>query len=78
METKEIKCVTCRAESVVIENKLFFSEEKKIATIICPSCNNKVAEEYTDGWFFIQTKEQYVFQIEIDQQKEQIKFDSSM
>jgi len=72
---KELKCFTCKVDTVIIENKLFFSEEKKTTVIICPSCNSKIAEEQTDGWFFIQTKEQYVFQIEIECQKEQIKFD---
>lgn len=71
----EIKCKSCGVDTVVIENKLFFSEEKKISVIACPTCKNKITEEYTDGWFFVQTKEQYSFQLKIERQKENIKFD---
>ncbi|MBE5321858.1 hypothetical protein IM793_22070 [Pedobacter sp. MR2016-19] len=72
---KEIKCSKCDVETIIIENRLFFTEERKVANIICPSCNTKIAEEPIDGWFFIQTKEQYNFQLQIDRQKEEIKFE---
>jgi DNA-directed RNA polymerase subunit RPC12/RpoP len=71
---KEIKCSSCNTDVVMIENKMFFSEEKKLSAIICPYCNSKITEEYTDGWFFVQTKKEYSFQLRIDSQKEEIKF----
>ncbi len=75
---KELTCYTCKTETIIIENKLFFSEKKKTFKIICPSCNNKITEEHTDGWFFVQSKIQYTFQLEIDSQKEKIKFGGSI
>lgn len=73
---EEIICTTCNIETVVIENRLFFSEEKKSLNIICPACNTKIKSEYTDGWFFIQTKEQYFFEIEIEKQKDRLKYNN--
>lgn len=75
---KEIQCKSCHEDTIVIENKLFFSEEKKKSILICPSCKNKLEEEFTDGWFFVQTKQQYTFQLRIDRQKETIKFEGSI
>lgn len=77
MET-EIQCKSCHAVMVVIENKLFFSEEKKMTVLVCPSCKDKIGEELTDGWFFIQTKEQYIYQLRIERQKEVLKFEGAI
>lgn len=71
---KDVKCNKCNTESVVIENVLFFSEDKTNTNIICPICNNKMLTEKTDGWFFVQTKEQYDFGKKIEEQKQKIKF----
>lgn len=71
---KHLKCSNCNTENVVIENELFFSEDKKSTNIICPICDNKILTEKTDGWFFVQTKEQYDFGQKIEEQKQKIKF----
>ncbi|MFE3872509.1 hypothetical protein ACFX5F_14880 [Flavobacterium sp. ZS1P70] len=75
---KDIICNNCDSEIVVIENKLFFSEEEKATNIMCPICNNKMLTENTDGWFFIQTKEQYNFGEQIEAQKEKIIFNETL
>jgi len=71
---QEIICTTCQVETIVIENKLFFAEEKKALNIICPACSHKIKSEYTDGWFFIQTKEQYHIELKIEEQKKKLKY----
>lgn len=72
---KEIKCNSCHVDIVVIENNLFFSGEINKTILICPSCKVTLDEGFTDGWFFVQTIEQYAFQLKIDKQKEIIKFE---
>ncbi|THV61982.1 hypothetical protein [Chryseobacterium candidae] len=69
-----VLCKCCNTESIVIENKLFFPEEKKADNIICPLCKTKITTLYTDGWFFVQTKEDYIFEQTIEEQKKTIKY----
>lgn len=71
---KEIKCINCNEDVIVIENKLFFSEEKSEIEINCPLCNSTLAKLLTDGWFFVQTKTEYLKEIEIEQNKEKITY----
>lgn len=71
---KHIKCPKCETENVIIENKLFFSEEEKDYKILCSICNNHLATEQTDGWFFVQSKEQHAFEEKIEEQKQKIIF----
>ncbi|GEM_PF-1566005 len=75
---KEIRCKNCKTESIVIENKLFFSEEESQVNIICPACKNHIQTEYTDGWFFVQTKAQFKLQLQIEEQKQKLKFVSEV
>ncbi|WP_294239093.1 hypothetical protein [uncultured Chryseobacterium sp.] len=69
-----ILCKSCNTESIIIENPLFFSEEKKADNIICPICKTTMATLYTDGWFFVQTKKDYIFEQKIEEQKKTIKY----
>lgn len=69
---KEIKCQNCETENVIIENKLFFSEEKKEQKVFCSVCNQQLATEITDGWFFVQSKDQYLLEQKIEEQKQKI------
>lgn len=71
---KNIICKNCDTENVIIESKLFFSEKVDEINIPCPSCHKTIQTEYTDGWFFIQTKEQFIFEQKIEEQKESIKY----
>lgn len=70
----EILCNNCNTLNVVIEDKLFFSEEKKANNIICPICKSVMSILYTDGWFFVQTKQDYIFELKIEEQKKTIKY----
>ncbi|MFP3595206.1 hypothetical protein [Chryseobacterium sp. SIMBA_029] len=70
----EILCNNCNTLNVVIEDKLFFPEEKKADNIICPVCKAKMTTLYTDGWFFVQTKENYIFEQKIEERKKTIKY----
>lgn len=65
----ETKCPKCDTEIVVIENKLFFSDEISDLTIDCPICNSEILKTNTDGWFFIQTKKEYLIDLEIEENK---------
>lgn len=69
-----ILCKSCNTESIIIENPLFFPEEKKADNIICPVCKAKMTTLYTDGWVFVQTKEDYIFEQKIEEQKKTIKY----
>ncbi|MGV4413910.1 hypothetical protein [Chryseobacterium sp. T1] len=69
---KETKCNNCSTEVVIIENKMFYSGEKKIMNIFCPICNDKITQEMTDGFFFVQSKTEYLKEIQIDLQKEKL------
>ncbi|SIT03928.1 hypothetical protein SAMN05421786_104235 [Chryseobacterium ureilyticum] len=71
---KTILCKCCNTESIIIENSLFFPEEKKADNIICPICKNTILTLYTDGWVFVQTKEDYLFELKIEEQKNNIKY----
>jgi transcription elongation factor Elf1 len=75
---KEIICTNCNSQNIIIENKLFFSEEESEVNIICPICNNHIQTLYTDGWFFIQTKVQFKLDEQIDKQKQKLKFMSEI
>jgi DNA-directed RNA polymerase subunit RPC12/RpoP len=68
----EIKCSNCKVEIVVIEDKLFFSEEKVEVDIACPKCNVKIESKTTDCWFFVQTKFEYLKELEIEKKKERL------
>ena len=52
---QNIICHKCQTESLVIENELFFSEQKNLEDAICPICENILLQNMTDGWFFVQT-----------------------
>jgi len=65
----ETKCPKCDTGIVIIESKLFFSEEISETTIECPICNSKIMESNTDGWFFIQTKKEYSIDLKIEKNK---------
>lgn len=69
---KEIKCRKCETENVIIENKLFFSEDKKQHNVLCSVCKNQLSTEITDGWFFVQSKEQFLLEEKIEEQKQKI------
>ncbi|KGK29581.1 hypothetical protein [Cellulophaga sp. E6(2014)] len=70
----EIKCQNCKTDIVVIDNKLFFSEEKFDTDIICPICSSKLETLSTDGWFFVQTKAEYQKELEIEKNKEKLTY----
>lgn len=70
-----IECPKCNTENVVIENALFFSGEIKDHNIYCSICNEKISILKTDGWFFVQSKDQYEFEEKIENQKKEITFD---
>lgn len=53
------KCNKCNTSVVIIENELFFSETEKIETAFCPMCNSKIYEGKIDGWYFVQTLENF-------------------
>lgn len=65
----ETKCQKCDTEIVIIENKLFFSEEISDTTIECPICSSEIMKANTNGWFFIQTKKEYLKDMEIEKNK---------
>jgi len=69
---KEAKCNNCSTEVIIIENKLFFSEEKKSMNIICPICENKIETAMTDGFFFVQSKIEYMKELKIESLKEKM------
>lgn len=53
------KCIKCNTDNIIIENEMFFSELKVIETANCPICNHKIHEDKIDGWFFVQTLENF-------------------
>lgn len=53
-------CKTCKTEFIIIENKLFYTEDEQNQNIYCPICQDIFEEKSTDGWFFIQTKQQFL------------------
>lgn len=71
---KNIKCLKCATVNIIVENPLFFSEEKEDYIISCCICNEYLSTEKTDGWFFVQSTEQQEFEKKIDIQKEKITF----
>lgn len=71
---KEIKCKNCDNDIVVVENKLFFSEEKSETEINCPICNSTLETLSTDGWYFVQTKIEYLKELEIEKNKERLSY----
>ncbi|CAM1362202.1 conserved hypothetical protein [Tenacibaculum litoreum] len=71
---KQIKCKNCNEDIIVIENKLFFSEEKSETSIECPICYNVLENLSTDGWFFVQTKKEHLKENKIKQSKEKLTF----
>jgi len=75
---KEVICKICKSENIILENKLFFSEEESEVNIICPVCKNHIQTERTDGWFFVQTKAQFKLQEQIEEQKQKLIFVSEI
>jgi transcription initiation factor IIE alpha subunit len=71
---KDVKCKNCKSDIVVVENKLFFSEEKSETEITCPICSSILDTLSTDGWFFIQTKTDYLKELEIEKNKEKLTY----
>ena len=71
----EIRCSNCLKENIVINNKLFFSEESKETKVYCSICNHEMVTLETDGWFFVQSVQQYEFDLKIEKQKETLKSD---
>ena len=69
-----IICQNCGIENTIIESKLFFSEIVFEVDISCPSCSLKIQSKQTDGWFFIQTTEQFTFEQKIEEQKNKMKY----
>lgn len=69
----EIKCQNCNIENIIIDNKLFFSEEPKDTKVFCSICNSEMATLKTDGWFFVQSNEQYEIDQKIEKQKDNLK-----
>jgi transcription elongation factor Elf1 len=71
---KHIECNYCKTENIVIENKLFFTEEQKETNVICAACDEILLVEKTDGWFFVQTINEFKFEMLIEEQKKEIVF----
>ena len=69
---KETECKNCNQEIVIIENSLFYSEEKTDTNVFCPECDDKILTLKTDGWFFVQTKKEYIKEIEIEKSKQRL------
>lgn len=69
-----IECKYCHISYVIIENNLFFSEDKLDSDIVCSSCNRIIESRKIDGWFFVQTVEEYEFEEKIEKQKLEIIF----
>ena len=70
----EIKCKDCNTEVVIIEDKLFFSKNETIATVDCPICNSELLKRNTDGWFFVQSKKEYLKDLEIEKNKQRLTY----
>ena len=68
----ETECKNCNQEIVIIENGLFYSEEKIDTNVFCPECDDKILTLKTDGWFFVQTKTEYIKEIEIEKSKQRL------
>lgn len=66
---QEIKCDNCNTVIVILENKLFYSEEQSMIDINCPICRSKLSTKPTDGWFFTQSKDEYLKDLEIEKKK---------
>lgn len=71
---KQIICVNCNTENIIIESKLFFSEKPSEIIISCAVCTSHIETNHSDGWFLVQTKEQFVFEEKIEVQKQMLKF----
>ena len=56
---ENVLCEKCSANLVVIEDSLFFKGDKTDVEIKCPSCMNVVDKRSSDGWFFVQTVNDY-------------------
>jgi len=65
----EIKCENCKTEIVINNDKLFFSEEEINTIVSCPICHSELLTENTDGWLFVQTKKEYLKDLEIEENK---------
>jgi len=69
----EIKCQFCNTENIIINNVMFFAEELRETKVFCSMCDNEIIKLKTDGWFFVQSIEQYQIEQKIEQQKENLK-----
>jgi len=69
-----VMCKNCRVENTIVESKLFFSEPAVKVDILCPNCNTKIQTKQTDGWFYIQTIDQFIFEKKIEEQKNNLKY----
>ena len=67
----EVRCNNCNTQIIIVEDKLFFSEEQSEMDISCPICSSILSRESTDGWFFTQAKDEYQKELEIEKKKEQ-------
>ncbi|MGR3810245.1 hypothetical protein [Jiulongibacter sp. NS-SX5] len=67
---QEIHCKHCSTVVIVIENRLFYSEQQSLMDINCPTCKSRLSTKSTDGWFFTQSKEEFLKDIEIEKKKE--------
>jgi DNA-directed RNA polymerase subunit RPC12/RpoP len=70
----ELNCKNCKTDIVIVENKLFYSEEKSETEISCPICNSKLISKNTDGWFFVESKVEYIKGLEIEKSKERLTY----
>jgi hypothetical protein len=54
-----INCGNCKTNVVIVEDNLFYSDEKSKVQIFCPVCNYALENRDTDGWFFVQTEAEH-------------------
>ena len=68
------KCENCQTNVIIVEDNLFYSDEKSEVQLSCPVCNHKLETRSTDGWFFVQTEVEFKKEKEIESKKERLPY----
>ena len=67
-----LNCSNCKTNIIIVEDNLFYSDEKTEVNLSCPVCNHKFENRKTDGWFFVQTEVEYKKEKEIESKKQKL------
>ncbi len=69
-----IKCENCQTTGVIVEDNLYYSDEKSGVQLSCPTCNDKLETGSTDGWFFVHTEIEFKKGKESESKKERLPY----